>query len=90
MAESGSVDTTKMSTKGQVIIPKGIREYINAGEDTIFTVMPLDKETIVMKKLDRMKLIKEFRAFRAKSPKFSEKEINEEIQAYRREKKSGS
>ncbi len=88
MAESGSVDTAKMSTKGQVIIPKDIRDYIDAQENTIFTVMPLDRETIIMKKLDRTKLIREFRALRAKSGRLSEKEIHEEIQAYRKEKSS--
>ena len=43
-----------MSERGQIIIPKHIREYIGAAERTIFTVMPLDKETIIMKKLDTL------------------------------------
>ena len=58
------VETTKMSTRGQVIIPKDIREYISAEEDTIFTVVPLDKDTILMKKMDKKRLLREFRNIR--------------------------
>ena len=51
------IETATMSERGQIIIPKDVREYINAGEKTIFTVMPLNKETIIMKKLDREKIV---------------------------------
>ena len=80
-----TVETAKMSERGQIIIPKGIREFIHAGENTIFTVMPLDDETIVMRKLD--KVIKEFREIRRGiRNKLSDKEINEEIHAARKSK----
>lgn len=81
--EAEAVDTTKMSTRGQVIIPKGIRDYIGAEEDTIFTVISLDRETIVMKKLDKKRLINEFRTIRTKTKKISSEEISDEIQAAR-------
>src|SRR3989338_1669449 len=73
------VETAKMSERGQVIIPKGVRDYIGAKENTIFTVMPLDKETIVMKKLDKMKLIQEFKSIRKTTEKLTPEEINKEI-----------
>ena len=52
------VETTKMSTKGQVIIPKGTRLFTESGENTLFTVFPLDRETIVLKKIDAEKAIR--------------------------------
>lgn len=71
------VETTKMSTKGQVIIPKEIRDFTDSEEDTIFTVVPLDKKTIVLRKLDKRKILKEFRTLRSKvRDKVSLKEVN--------------
>ncbi|MBI2142050.1 hypothetical protein HYU15_00995 [Candidatus Woesearchaeota archaeon] len=73
MTGAAVVDTTKMSTRGQVIIPKDIREYIGAVEDTIFTVMPIDKETIIMRKMDKKRLVAEFMAIRSRTGKISPK-----------------
>jgi len=84
MTEIEAVDTTKMSTRGQVIIPKDIRDYVGAEENTIFTVMPLDRETIIMKKLDKKRLINEFRAIRMRTKKISSEEISNEISATRK------
>ena len=78
------IETTKMSTRGQVIIPKDIREYIHAEEDTIFTVMPLDKETILMKKMDKKKLLDEFIKIRNGTKKLSSEEVKNEIRAHRK------
>lgn len=78
------VETAKMSERGQIIIPKGVRDYIDAKENTIFTVMPLDKETIIMKKLDKMKLIQEFRSIRKSAEKLTPEEINREIKEARK------
>jgi len=78
------VETAKMSERGQVIIPKGVRDYIRAKENTIFTVMPLDKETIIMKKLDKMKLIQELRSIRKTTEKLTPEEINKEIKEARK------
>lgn len=44
------IETTKMSSKGQVVIPQDIREEIKADEGTIFVVVG-SKDTIVLKKI---------------------------------------
>lgn len=74
------VETAKMSQRGQIIIPKEIRNFIGAKEDTIFTMMPLDKETVIMKKLDTVSLLKDFRNIRARINKpMTSDDINAEI-----------
>lgn len=79
------IETTKMSTRGQVIIPKDVREYIRAEENTLFTVIPLDKDTILMKKMDKKKLLEEFRNIRSSvKEKLSAEEIDNEIRASRK------
>lgn len=81
------VETAKMSERGQIIIPKDIRDYIDASENTIFTVLPLDRETIIMRKLNKEKLVQELRSIRDKlTKKLTPKEIDEEIQAVRKAK----
>lgn len=81
------VETAKMSERGQIIIPKDVREYIGATENTIFTIMPLDRETIIMKKLDKMKLIREFGDIRKSvKEKLTPQEINKEIADSRKHK----
>ena len=82
-----SIETAKMSERGQIIIPKEIREFIEAEENTIFTIMPLDKDTIIMKKLDKAKLISEFRDLRSSVKKLSPVEIDKEITDARRSKR---
>ena len=79
------IETTKMSTRGQVIIPKDVREYIKAEENTIFTVIPLDKDTILMKKMDKKKLLEEFRSIRSSvKERLSKEEIDNEIREHRK------
>ena len=79
------IETAKMSTRGQIIIPKDIREFIHAKKETIFTVAPLDEETIIMKKMDKKKLLEEFRSIRKHvKKKLSEGEIEHEIKAARK------
>ena len=46
-----TVETVKMSSKGQIVIPTGIRDLIGADEGTIFAVTS-DKDTVVLKKVD--------------------------------------
>ena len=79
-----SIETAKMSHRGQIIIPKDIREMIGATDDTIFAVSTIDKDTIVMKKIDTKKLTDEFKRLRSKVIKLSEGDIGEEIHAARK------
>ena len=74
-----SIETAKMSERGQMIIPKEIRDEVGASTDTIFAVSTLDKDTIVMKMLNTKKLVEEFRNLRSKAKKFSSEEIEAEI-----------
>ena len=64
-----SVETAKMSRRGQIIIPKEIREDIDASKDTIFVVSTIDKDTIIMKKMDTKALVKEFKRLEARTKK---------------------
>ncbi len=57
----GEIEMTKMSSRGQVVVPQDIRERVGAGEGTMFAVFGT-KDTIVLKKLEipeKEKLIKE-------------------------------
>ena len=83
-----NMETAKMSERGQIIIPKEIREEIGASTNTIFAVSTLDKETIVMKKLDTNSLVEEFRRIRSRTKKLSPEEIEALIHEARKEKRS--
>ncbi|MBS3061410.1 MAG: hypothetical protein J4215_02395 [Candidatus Diapherotrites archaeon] len=79
------VETTRMSTKGQLVIPKKTREFTESESETIFTVSPLDKNTIVLKKMNTQKLVSEFQRLRAGvKNKFTEEEINDVIRKTRK------
>ena len=79
------VETTKMSTRGQIIIPKEIRAYINAEEGTLFKGGTLDEETLIMKKLDKQKLVNEFKHIRDRvKTKLKKEEILDEFKAARK------
>lgn len=45
------VETTKMSSRGQIVIPLDIRDEIKAREGTIFAVFG-SRDTIVLKKIE--------------------------------------
>ena len=85
-----SIETAKMSERGQIIIPKEVRNEVDANAETIFAVSAIDKKTIVMKKLDIKSLADQFLELRKKAKKLSPQEIEDEIHAYRREKKNRS
>ncbi len=69
------VETIKMSSKGQVVIPQDIREEIEADEGTVFAVIG-SKDTIVLKKIQtpsKETLIKELRKIAEEGAKRAEK-----------------
>jgi len=78
-----NIETAKMSERGQIIVPKEIREEIGATINTIFAFSALDKNTIVMKKIDTGRLIQDFRNLRSKTKKISPEKIEAEIHASR-------
>lgn len=70
----------KMSSKGQIVIPQGIREEVCASEGTIFAVVS-EKDSIVLKKVkmpSREELICELQKIAKEGAKKAEKlEIKE-------------
>ena len=45
------LETTKMSSKGQIVIPQDVRNEINAEEGTVFLVMA-SGDTLILKKVE--------------------------------------
>lgn len=85
------VETATMSKRGQIIIPKSVRKYIKAEENTLFAVTPLDNHTIGLRKMDRDDILKEFERIRKSvKNKMSMDEINEVIREVRAEKRNKS
>ena len=78
-----SIETAKMSERGQMILPIEIREEINATAGTIFAVSVIDPETVVMKKIDTEQLVEEFKRLRGRTRKLSPAKIEAEIHASR-------
>lgn len=69
------IGTVKMSSKGQIVIPQGIRDKLNAREGTIFSVME-DNDTLVLKKVNtysKEELIKSLQKIAKKAEKKAEK-----------------
>ena len=83
------IEQTTIGERGQAVIPKSIRDRMPAPKGTVFSVALIDENTIVMKRIDRKKLLAEFNALRAKIqaeiPKpISEQEIVDEIKRIRK------
>ena len=58
------VETVKMSSRGQIVIPQDIREELRAKEGTVFAVIA-SKGTVILKKVEKPskeELIKELTA----------------------------
>ena len=82
------METAKMSERGQIIIPKEVREEIGASTNTVFVVDTLDKDTIVMKKFDSDAWIKKFNEMRKRTAKLSSSQVEALIHEVRKEKHS--
>lgn len=89
------VETIKMSSRGQIVIPQDIREELKASEGTIFSVVS-SKDAIILKKLStpsKEDLIKEIGAIALEGRKRAEKlgikesEVPELIQRVRKSRK---
>jgi len=82
------METAKMSERGQIIIPKEVREQIHADTNTVFVVDTLDKDTIVMKKFDSDAWMKKFNEMRKRTAKLSSSQVEALIHEVRKEKHS--
>ena len=78
-----TVETIKMSSKGQIVIPQDVREELHAHAGTVFAVVGT-KDTIVLKKIatpSKEDLIKDLGLFAKKAKKklqskgFTEKDL---------------
>ena len=66
-----SIETVRMSSKGQIVIPQDVREELDAGTSTVFAVVG-SKDTIVLKKIttpSKEELIKDLSRFAKKAKK---------------------
>ena len=70
-----NIETTKMSSKGQIVIPRNIRESLQAQEGTIFAIVH-GNNSIVLKKIatpTKEDLIKDLKEIAIKGRKNAEK-----------------
>lgn len=85
------VSITKISSKGQIVIPKDIRERLKVKEGNLFVVTNQD-DSICLKKIEPPKIktwsevTKPFREF-AKKSKFTEDDLARVISEVRANKK---
>lgn len=78
------VALTTVGERGQAVIPKSIRDKMPAPRGTMFSVVLIDKDTLVMKRFDKTKLLAEFKDIRVSvKKKFSDQEIVGEIKKAR-------
>ncbi|MBI2151242.1 AbrB/MazE/SpoVT family DNA-binding domain-containing protein [Candidatus Woesearchaeota archaeon] len=64
-----SVETVRMSSKGQVVIPQDVREELQVEEGTVFAIVG-NRDTIILKKIltpSKEELIKGLELFAKKS-----------------------
>ena len=90
-----AIETTKMSSRGQIVIPQDIREEIKASEGTVCSVVSA-KDTIILKKVytpSKEDLIRELEAIAAEGRKRAEKlgiresDVPELVQKVRKSKR---
>ncbi|MBI2147910.1 hypothetical protein HYU19_05595 [Candidatus Woesearchaeota archaeon] len=83
------LETAKMSMRGQVIIPKRIREAMGAKEDSTLAFILLDNNRILLTRLEREKIVQEFDQLRNSiRNKRSEEEIEDVIRDVRKKRKN--
>lgn len=64
-----NVETIRMSSKGQVVIPQGVREELHVDEGTVFAVVG-SRDTIILKRITtptKEELIKDLEFFAKKA-----------------------
>lgn len=75
-----NVETIRMSSKGQIVIPQDVREELHVDEGTIFAVVG-SRDTIILKRIttpSKEELIKDLGLFAKKAKiKLQGKEVTE-------------
>jgi len=46
------IEITRISSKGQIVIPQSIRNQMSIGEGSVFAVLSPKKDTLVLKKIE--------------------------------------
>lgn len=88
---TSNISTTKMSSKGQVVIPEEIREYLELENGSKFIVMAAE-DSIILKKIkpipksELMDLLKRSRQV-AKANNLKPSDVTEAIKAVRAKKR---
>ncbi len=79
------VELTTLGERGQAVIPKTIRDKMPAPKGTMFSIIMVDKDTIVMKRFDKRKLLEEFKDLKESIKNtFREEEIVAEVKKARK------
>ena len=79
------IEMTTVGERGQTVIPKSIRDKMPAPKGTLFSVVLVDKDVLVMKRFDKRKFLTEFEDLRRSiSQKFSDKNIVDDIKRFRK------
>jgi len=86
------IEITKMSSRGQVVIPQEIREVKKFKEGERFIVYDID-DSIVLKRIQNLEQVKGIKEFddvfklmwkTAKARKITKKDVDKEIKGYRK------
>ncbi len=76
-----AVETVRMSSRGQIVIPQDVREELHATEGTVFAVVH-SKDVVILKKLEapsKEELISDLSALAKKAKiKLQQKGVTEE------------
>ena len=86
-----TLEVTKLSSKGQVVLPQAVRRKLHLVEGERFVVL-CDKDTVILKKIERpvmdrfRTLLKESRAY-AKKAGLTQADVKEAIRKVRADSK---
>ena len=84
-----NIDYTKLSSKGQIVVPKGIRDYLKLKNGEIFMIFA-DKDTLILKRVkkpteaDLKKMFMKSQRL-AKQKRLKKKDVDNTIKSVRNE-----
>lgn len=78
------IELTTVGERGQAVIPKNIRDKMPAPKGTLFSVVMVDRDVLVLKRVEKKKLLADFEGLRGSIlRKFTDKDIVGEIKKLR-------